>query len=97
MKVGPIIKLNPKGQIVIPNKVRKALGISTKTPLHVVQRGQGIYLYPIKDVIGEVKAEESYISLLKKTKGSWDEDWQGIRKRRRAVELLASQKRKKTW
>lgn len=97
MKIGIIIKPNQKGQIVIPKEVRKALGIRANTPLNILQRGYGIYIYPIKELVGESQNEAPYLAILERTKGAWNEDWEGVRKKRKEIELLASKKRRKLW
>lgn len=98
MKVGIITKPNAKGQIVIPRALRKSLNITPKTPINIVQAGKGLLLYPINDIITEAETEPSYLEILKKTKGTWaGDDWEKTRKRRRAIELQASRKRKQTW
>lgn len=99
MKVGIIIKPNQKGQIVIPKEIRRSLGIGVHTPLNVLQRGEGVYLYPIRGVIDYPQNESSYSAILKRTKGAWrDEGYTGIReKKRRGIELEASKRRKQAW
>lgn len=98
MKIVNIAEPNEKGQIVIPKEVREALGITQNTPLNIVVRGEGIYLYPIVEVITKGEKENSYLKLLEKTKGSWQtEKWQTIRALRKKVELEASSKRRLKW
>lgn len=98
MKVGSIIVPNVKGQIVIPKEVRDALGINANVPLNLVVRGGGIYLYPVEELVTRVESEDSYFKLLEKTKGAWaGEEWEGIRKARKKIELTACQRRKKKW
>jgi len=98
MKVGTIIKSNTKGQIVIPKKMRDSLGIHPNAPLNLILAGNGIYLYPIKEVIIQTKTENSYLDLLKFTQGTWkDNSWPSQRKKRKQIELKASLKRKQTW
>lgn len=100
MKIGNIVKPNKKGQIVIPRDLRKALGIKSDIALNIVKRGDGIFIYPIKEVITFVDSENSYYKILEKTKGKWKEDqkdWENLRKKRREIELKASKKRKKEW
>ena len=97
MKRGAIIKPNRKGQIVIPKEMRKSLGILADTHLHLLQRGHGIYVNPVKEVTGESFHETSYPALLKETKGKWGEESDQIRIKRRKRELLASAKRKVSW
>lgn len=98
MKVGTIAKTNHKGQIVIPKEMRDDLGIGFNMPLNLIARGAGIYIYPIKEVIGVVDNEDSYMKILEKTKGAWANDnWDKTRMKRRKIELKSSQSRKKVW
>ncbi len=98
MKGGTIIKPNRKGQIVIPKEMRKFLGILADTHLHLLQRGHGIYVYPIKEVTGESFHETSYPALLRETKGKWGKEEEKVSSaQRRKTELLASKKRKTSW
>lgn len=100
MKVRIIIKLNQKGQIVILKEIRKSLGMGTDAFLNVIQRGQGIYLYPVRGVIDYPQGEESYSAILMRTKGAWKGDGsQGVsgEKKRRSIELQASKRRKQAW
>ena len=101
MKVGNIVEPNSKGQIVIPKRIRDDLGISSDTPLNLVVRGGGIYLYPIGGVITEISTENIRSKIWEKTAGAWaDQDWDEYdkqQKRRRKIELEASRRRKKAW
>lgn len=96
MKIGEIIKPNIKGQIVIPQAYRKALGIDASMALHIIMRGKGLYLHPIEGVIGLLDKEEPYIKVLEKTRGKWRKEV-GNDSQRRKVELAASKKRKQSW
>lgn len=98
MNVGIITTTNQKGQIVIPQKIRKQLGIYPNSVLNLIPTGDGIYLYPIEGVITKAEKESSYFELLKKTKGTWDEEkWSLLKKNRKQTELKASSARKKPW
>lgn len=98
MKVGFITRPNQKGQIVIPKEIREALVIDSHKALNIVMSGNGIYLYPIEEVVTETERESSYTDVLLKTQGTWmKEDWNSLRKRRGKVEIQASRKRKKSW
>lgn len=98
MKVGKIVEPNQKGQIVIPKDMRKTLGINANVPLNLVLRGKGIYIYPIKEVIGTFETESSYLKILEKTRGAWKEDgWKESMRKRRKIELEASKRRKQAW
>lgn len=98
MNIGTIVTPNRKGQVVIPQKIRKALSITSDVSLNITMRGKGIYIYPVKEVIVDAEEEPSYLQVLKKTKGKWaGDDWDKMRKRRRKIELEASKKRKEAW
>ncbi|MFH1890140.1 MAG: AbrB/MazE/SpoVT family DNA-binding domain-containing protein [Candidatus Kuenenbacteria bacterium] len=98
MKIGTITKTNQKGQLVIPKEIREILGINTGIPLNLIIRGSGIYIYPIKEVIGNADSQDSYSKILEKTQGTWqNEKWDVLRKKRRQIELKSSQKRKQIW
>ena len=97
MNIGTIIKPNQKGQIVIPKTMRDKLHITEDVPLHIVARGNGIYIYPVPRGLGSDDKKDAYIKILKKTQGTWVEDWDTLQKQRRGIELEASKRRKKTW
>lgn len=98
MKVGIIATPNEKGQIVIPQEVRKALGITAGVALNITVRGNAIHVYPVEEVISRGESEQSYVKLLEKTQGTWGEDdWTAKRKQRKTVEHTASRKRKRVW
>lgn len=98
MKVGTIVTPNQKGQIVIPQAMRKALGIEASMPLNLTLRGNGLYLYPIEEILVKGEKESSYLEILKKTQGAWaKDDWSRQRSKKSKIELAASQKRKQPW
>lgn len=98
MKVGIITRANQKGQIVIPKEIRETLGINVNVSLNLLLRGNGLYIYPIEEVITKTEKESSYLEILQKTQGTWTkEDWGLLRKKRRTTELIASEKRRKAW
>ena len=91
MKVGIIAKTNQKGQIVIPKKLRQALGINKDTLLNLIAKDKGIYTYPVDEVVSsiETEAENIYLKILEKTKGKWRENQDKLRKKE---ELLTGEK-----
>jgi len=99
MKIGIITEPNKKGQIVIPKEFRKVLGITSQTPLNLVLRGGGVYIYPIDEVLTKLESESSFLSILEKTQGAWadDKSWKRTEKRRRKIEQASSLRRKKAW
>lgn len=99
MKVGTIVEANKKGQIVIPKQFRNALGITPQTPLNLVLRGEGIYMYPIDEVLTKAEGKSSFLKILERTQGAWadDKSWDKTEKRRRKIEQASSLKRKNAW
>lgn len=84
MKLGYMVKPNKKGQIVIPAEIRNVLKITADVPLNLILRDNGVYMYPIKDVVYSSDIETSYVNLLKKTQGKWSKnDWNKTRKERK--------------
>jgi len=98
MKIGNITTPNAKGQIVIPKAMRDALGIDTTTNVNLVLRGNGIYIYPIAQIVAKGETVSSYNKLLEKTQGAWaGDDWDITETKRRKIELKASKKMRKPW
>src|SRR5713226_7344047 len=99
MKVGNIVEPNSKGQIVIPKQIRDMLGINTKTPLNLVIRGGGIYIYPIDEVYTRFEGENIYSKILNKTRGAWRDDktWDEFEEQRKELELENTKNNKKPW
>lgn len=97
MKIYTITQTNQKGQIVIPQKIRKELNIDASVPLHIVQRGKGVYIYPIREIITETGHETPYLKVLEKTRGAWKKSKKANEQKKRALELTASKKRKEVW
>lgn len=96
MKIGTITTPNAKGQIVIPKAMRELLGMGVNTPVNVTVRGEGIYIYPIRGVLGKHETEESYLKVLEKTAGSWSGNgWEKTRKKRQRIELAAAARAKR--
>lgn len=100
MKTSYIASTNTKGQIVIPKLLRDILSITPETSLNITCSGEGIYLYPIEAVVtkAERNSGNTYLSLLKITKGAWrNEDWEKVNSKRKNIEIADSKKRKQTW
>jgi len=93
-----LAKPNVKGQVVIPKKVRDSLGITPETLLNIVIRGQGVYIYPVREAA--TADQFSYLKILEKTQGTWGkESHEEVRERksRRRLELSATLRNKKAW
>ena len=98
MKLQLVAQANRKGQVVIPKTARDKLGIVEGSLLKVVIREQGLYLYPIDSHTSFSK--ESYLKVLKETRGSWGKATNEESKkevRRRKLELKATREGKQAW
>ncbi len=87
---------NEKGQIVIPSEYRKSLEIDRTVPLLFQLSGNIITITPVKSVITKISGEDSYIEVLKRTRGKWGK----IRKvasMRKNLEINASKRRRGEW
>ncbi len=96
MKIGNIVTTNQKGQLVIPAAIRTQLGITDQVPLQLLVKGNALYIVPILSVITVADSDNSYLDLLKKTKGTWTKE-KTISPQKKQLELAASAKRKQTW
>ena len=98
MKIGKLLNVNSKGQIVIPQEYRDLFGIDESVTLNIMPKSTGLFIQPISKVLPNVSSEDVYAEVLKKTTGSWrDEDLDKISKKRRKLELKASARRKEAW
>lgn len=101
MNVGNIAIPNKKGQVVIPNLIRKELGITEEVVLKFSIWGPGMYVLPMTlSPKNTVFDDGMYLDILKRTRGAWGpetKEEKKIRLRRRKLELSASQKRKNAW
>lgn len=96
MNVGIVSTTNQKGQIVIPASMRMKLGITEHVPLQIVLQGNAIHIVPITHVITAQDTENSYLSLLNKTQGSWKKA-ENTENQQQELELQASAQRKNAW
>jgi bifunctional DNA-binding transcriptional regulator/antitoxin component of YhaV-PrlF toxin-antitoxin module len=94
-----ISNTNSKGQLVIPQEMRKQLAISPNVPLQIMIRGNTIHITPIQSVLtlDDTQADTSYLEILKKTQGSWKDADYTIDEDKKKLELKASTARKKPW
>lgn len=99
MKITTISQTNAKGQVVIPKSVRDLLGITPQTLLNIVLRGEGVYLYPIKEFLTYEKETFPYLEILKRTQGAWGKDLkeEKLERKRKRLELMATKRNKKEW
>jgi len=98
MKAKNVTSTNAKGQIVIPKDIRDKLGITPQVPLYVTKKENTVCIQPIHDVITEDKNKKEYLAILDETHGTWqDENWGRHRKKRRKIELEATEKKKQPW
>jgi AbrB family looped-hinge helix DNA binding protein len=95
MNIGNIVTPNTKGQIVIPQKMRGGLGITSDTPLHLSLTGDAIMIRPIRSIITNNDTHVARAEVLKNTAGSWiGDDWPKTEKKRKQIELAETKKRK---
>ncbi len=100
MNVGNIVTPNTKGQIVIPNHLRKSLGITDTTLISLKLMGQGIYLQPVTAVAQLDDNNQVFLDILAKTAGSFADDpnfTPESLKKRRKFELARARKNKQAW
>ncbi len=100
MKVGIISKPNTKWQIVIPKEIRQKLGITKDHFLHLLIRGNGLFIQPIQEVVHQTDTNDNYLKILEETKGAWgiiQDKENKTEKEKRSEELAASKKRKDLW
>lgn len=96
MKIIEISNVNTKGQVVIPGKIRKQLEIDQNVPLSIEVSQNSIIIKPIRGIITDELRNNSYATILKKTKGKWKSN-KLDEKSQRPLELKASERRKKEW
>jgi|SRR3990170_7081939 len=98
MNLGIITKPNVKGQIVIPKKFRKELGIDESVLLNLTLKGNGVYITPLDRLMATTDSRGVYMEILKRTAGTWaGDDWVKTERKRRVTELKASKARKNAW
>ena len=100
MNVGTIITPTAKGQIVIPNAIRKHLGIDQNTYLQVKLVGDGIYLQPTQTSPRIQGDNGAFLAMLRKVQGSWGPESQEEKKQAKKYkrfELSAAKKNKNLW
>ena len=100
MNLLTISTTNQKGQLVIPQKIRKALGINPQTPLQLELKGGSLVIHPLEGVIRKVDHEDSYLKILEATAGSWGKPSKQELEKEKALEKAAikeAQEAKKPW
>lgn len=90
MNIGIITQPNSKGQIVIPAKFRKALGIFEGVNLSISLLDTGLYVQPVSVTTKTLDDNTAYLSAIKKYKGSW-----GRPTKKDLAEEMAREKREK--
>lgn len=100
MNVGTIVTPTAKGQIVIPNAMRKYLGINQNTYLQIKLVGDGIYLQPAQTFPRIHGDNGAFLAMLKKVQGSWGPESAEEKKQAKKykkLELEAIKKNKNAW
>lgn len=98
MNIGHIVQPNVKGQIVIPYRMRKSLGIDKDTSLQLSQVGESVVMRPVRGIVTSRDKHQMLLEVLKKTQGAWRDvplDPRG--EKREALELESTKKLKRAW
>lgn len=98
MNIGNIVQPNTKGQIVIPYKIRKLLGIDKDTLLQLSQVGESVVMRPVRGVVTSRDKHQMLIEVLKKTQGAWrGEPFDPNEDKREDLEFESTKKLKRAW
>lgn len=101
MNVGNIAMTNGRGQVVIPNQVRKKLGITEGVLLSFAVWGPGMYVLPMTLTPKNLAFDNgAVLEILRRTQGSWGTETpeeKRIEAKRRKFELAASKKAINAW
>lgn len=91
-----IARTNVKGQFVLPVSMRKALGITPETNLHISLEDKVITITPLSPKPFQTK--KSLYEILKSTQGAWaGDDWPETEARQRKIEITAAKKLRNAW
>ncbi len=91
-----IARTNTKGQFVLPVAMRKALGITPETNLHISLEDKVITISPLPPKPFQTK--KSLYEILKSTQGALaGDDWPEAEAKQRKVEIKAAKKLKNSW
>lgn len=100
MKIGYILQTNAKGQIVIPQAIRKALGIDPNVYLRAKIQGHGLFIAPVQDVVEKATVDDTaFKRILEITRGAWGKPTKKeIQREKKQRELeLAAARQAKQW
>ncbi len=100
MKIGTIVRPNIKGQIVIPQRIRKELHIDENSNLNLVVRDYALHIYPVEDSAVKTLNKSVFLKILEETRGAWGPPTQEEverEKKRRKLELAATRRNKSAW
>lgn len=91
-----IARTNVKGQFVLPISMRKALGITPDTNLHVSLEDKVITITPLPPKPFQTK--KSLYEILKSTQGALaGDDWPETETKQRKIEIAAAKKLRNAW
>src|SRR3989338_3683948 len=101
MNVGNLVMPNTKGQVVIPSKIRKQLGITPEVPLRFTVMGSGIFVLPMTVSPKNLSTDNrAVLEVLKRTRGAWGPETaeeKRLEVKRRKLELAASKRARDAW
>lgn len=91
-----IARTNTKGQFVLPVAMRKSLGITPETNLHISLEDKVITISPLPPKPFHPK--KTLYEILKSTQGALaGDDWPETEAKQRKVEIKAAKKLKNSW
>lgn len=91
-----ITRTNVKGQFVLPVSIRKVLGITPETNLHISLEDRVITITPLPAKPFQTK--KSLYEILKSTQGAWTgDDWPDTETRQKKIEIAATKKLRNAW
>lgn len=91
-----IARTNTKGQFVLPVAMRKALGITPETNLHISLEDKVITISPLP--LKPIQTKKTLYEILKSTQGALaGDDWPESEEKKRKVEIKAAKELRNSW
>ena len=91
-----IARTNTKGQFVLPVAMRKALGITPHTNLHISLEDKVITISPLPPK--PIQTKKTLYEILKSTQGALaGDDWPEKEEKQRKVEIKAAKELRNSW
>lgn len=91
-----IARTNAKGQFVLPVAMRKALGITPDTNLHISLEDKVITISPLPPK--PIQTKKTLYEILKSTQGALaGDDWSKTEVKQRKIEIKAAKELRSAW